>query len=237
MLHLLTETLAIFSRASSLGRKCSSAEPWTQTNSITSILLASVFTQDHLYLTTALSIKLKLEQLHCLLGHFKGITTDIKLSKQELSTPPPMYTSRVEGKAMSGHRSENHSPNCTKGPGTPVTMCGLRGCAGISSTHCSSMGNILMLCIPLIAYCKGKLTHSGHSPVTQLAERHYCSCRGPGSSPAQITFPVGYSLYSAYMSKPLSQLLTAGTQVTSGLGILPEAQKFVQKLLLHSWSG
>lgn len=127
VLHLLTETLAIFSRASSLGRKCSSAEPWTQTNSITSILLASVFTQDHLYLTTALSIKLKLEQLHCLLGHFKGITTDIKLSKQELSTPPPMYTSRVEGKAMSGHRSENHSPNCTKGPGTPVTMCGLRG--------------------------------------------------------------------------------------------------------------
>ena len=41
VLHLLTETLAIFSRASSLGRKCSSAGPWTQTNSITSTLLTT----------------------------------------------------------------------------------------------------------------------------------------------------------------------------------------------------
>jgi hypothetical protein len=77
-------------------------------------------------------------------------------------------------------------------------MCGLRGCVRIPSTHCSSTGSVLTLCIPLIAHCEGKLTHSGHSPVTQSVERHYHSRRGPGSSLGQVIFPAGYSLSNAY---------------------------------------
>jgi hypothetical protein len=59
--------------------------------------------KDHPYLTTALSPKLKLEQLHCSLGHsnyhamvHKGTITGITLSNQESSIPPPMYVSHVK---------------------------------------------------------------------------------------------------------------------------------------------
>ena len=41
VLHLKIKTLAIFSRACSLGRKHSPVESWTQTNSITSMFLAT----------------------------------------------------------------------------------------------------------------------------------------------------------------------------------------------------
>ena len=58
--------------------------------------------KQHLYLTTALSPKLKLEQLYCSLGHLnyhamvhKGTITGIKLSMQELSIPPPIIYVRI----------------------------------------------------------------------------------------------------------------------------------------------
>ena len=126
----------------------------------------------------------------------KGTIIGITLSNQESSTPPPMYISH---NATLGYRFECYSPNYTNSPGAPVTMCGLRGCVGIPSTHCSSTGSVLTLCIPLFAHCDGKLTHSGQSLVTQSVERHYHSRRGLGSSLGQVIFPAGYSLYNAYM--------------------------------------